>query len=296
MTPTSKPILFFGTEAFSATSLRALIAAGYEIAAVVTKPDSKKGRGQTLSFSAVKLLALEHNIPVLQPANLHESLDEIASFGTEAAVLVSYGKIVPQSIIDLFPRGIINVHPSLLPKYRGPSPIESAILNGDAQTGVSIMQLSAKMDAGPVFSQTTHLLSGAETQAQLYETLAENGAEELLRVLPNILSGELHATPQDETAAEYCALLSKNNALISPHKLTAAAAERHVRAYSVFPKTKLTLGGHTIIVTKAHVSQTKNTPLDVECRDGAFLAIDELIAPNGKRMSADSFLRGYSVS
>src|SRR3990167_4760044 len=143
MMNTSKKILFFGTEDFSAITLRGMIEAGVMPTAVVTKPDTKRGRSQTFTSPAVKLLAKQYNIPVWQPLKLIEIKDDIIALGDVAGVLVSYGKIIPQSILDLFTPGIINLHPSLLPNYRGPSPIESAIMNGDHTTGASIMQLSA---------------------------------------------------------------------------------------------------------------------------------------------------------
>ena len=136
--PTNR-IIFFGTEEFCAISLQALINSGFNVAAVVTKPDSKKGRGQKLVPPTVKLIAQKHNIPVWQPKRLSEITENIRQLQPVSGVLVSFGKIIPSSIIDLFSPGIINVHPSKLPTYRGPSPIESAILNGDGQTGVSLM-------------------------------------------------------------------------------------------------------------------------------------------------------------
>lgn len=295
MINTSAKIVFFGTEDFSLTVLTGLIEAGYTIAAVVTKPDSKKGRGQQLAPPAVKILATQHNIPVLQPEKLADIREDLRALTPAAGVLVSYGKIIPQSTIDLFTPGIINVHPSLLPKYRGPSPIESAIKNGDSKTGVSIMQLSAKMDAGPVYTAKEQPLSGSETRPELYRTLAIVGTNILLETLPEILDGSLQPTPQDEALASYCSLLQKNDARLDLETLTATQAERLVRAHLGFPKSKLSLGNNEIIITKAHVSITKKTPLDIVCRDGAFLSIDELIAPSGRRMNSDAFIRGYKL-
>jgi len=295
MTLTSKTIVFFGTEDFSLTALQGLIDAGYTISAVITKPDSKKGRGQLLTPPPVKKLATQHNIPVWQPVKLADITDDIRSLGKPTGVLVSYGKIVPQSIIDLFDPGIINVHPSLLPKYRGPSPIESAIANGDTVTGVSIMQLSAKMDAGPVYAAKRYTLTGSETRPELYQALGRFGTELLLETLPAIMSGELQPTPQEEEAASYCQLLQKEDSFLDLSKLSAAEAERLVRAHLGFPKSKITLGAHTVIVLKAHVAAHKKTPLDFLCRDGAFLSVDELIAPSGRIMTANAFLRGYAA-
>ncbi|MBC7868957.1 methionyl-tRNA formyltransferase [Candidatus Saccharibacteria bacterium] len=295
MTSISKPIVFFGTEDFSLTTLRSLVAAGYTIVAVVTKPDSKRGRDQKLTPPSVKLFAQAQNIPVWQPTKLSEITSDIQSLGDVAGVLVSYGKIIPQSIINLFSPGIINLHPSLLPLYRGPSPIESAIKNGDTKTGVSIMKLSAAMDAGPVFVQTIYPLVRTETRTDLYRTLAATGTATLLTVLPAILEGSLQPTPQDDTAATYCQLLDKKDSMLHPQKLTAIQAERLVRAHLGFPKTKINVFGHDIVITKAHVSTESKTPLDIVCQDGAFLSVDELIAPSGRRMSAQAFINGYAV-
>ena len=299
MTNTSKTILFFGTDEFSAVSLRALISEGFTVAAVVTKPDSRKGRGRELQPSLVKQIALENNIAVWQPTKMVEIAEPltelIAELGEKpTGVLVSYGKIIPQSIIDMFAPGIMNVHPSLLPKYRGPSPIESAIINGDAETGVSIMLLSAAMDAGPVYKQVTHPLNGSETAPELEHTLAERGAKELTEILPAILNDELHPTPQDDTLATYCQLLQKEDSQINLSVLTAQQAEQRVRAYLAYPKTKMTIAGHLVVVTKAHVSSEQTTVLDVACNDGQFLTVDELIGPSGRAMDAKAFLNGYS--
>lgn len=292
---TSKTIVFFGTESFSLTALQALVDAGFNIAAVVTKPDTYRGRKQVLTAPAVKTYALEHTIPVFQPEKLRDITDNLKKFDQAAGVLVSYGKIIPQSTIDLFSPGIINLHPSLLPKYRGPSPIESAIASGDTETGISIMELSAAMDAGPIYYQETVALGGTETQTSLYEALGELGAKRLIEKLPSIFDGSLLPTPQDDAMASYCQLLTKDTSFVDPTHLTAAAFERHVRAYQEFPRTRIIWHDYTLIITKAHVTEAQNTPLDIECRDGAFLTIDELIAPSGKTMSAAAFLNGYAA-
>lgn len=296
MNSTSTKIIFFGTEDFSLTALSGLIEADYSIAAVITKPDSKKGRGQKLTPSKVKVLATQHNIPVWQPEKLKDIADDIKALTPVVGILVSFGKIIPQSIIDLFTPGIINLHPSLLPKYRGPSPIESAILNGDSQTGISVMQLSAKMDAGPVYVAKSHPLNGAETRPQLYQTLATNGTNLLLETLPNILAGDLQPIEQNEQQASYCQLLQKEDGFFKPEQISASQAERQVRAYLGYPKTKYTIFNQPIIITKAHVSTQPKTPLDIACQDGAFLSIDELIASSGRIMSGEAFLRGYAAA
>jgi len=295
MKRTSKKIVFFGTEDFSLFAFKSLIAHGYNIVAVVTKPDSKRGRGQTLTQPSIKKLALEHNITVWQPSKVSDIDRTIIALGNDVAgVLVSFGKIIPKSTIDLFRPGIINVHPSLLPLYRGPSPIESAIKNGDEQTGVSIMKLTSEMDAGPVYGHIIHKLSGNETRPELYETLAQAGAATLINLLSNILDESLQPTPQDNNKATYCELLNKDDSWLRPDKLTAIKAERIVRAHLNFPKTKINALNHTIIIIKSHVSNEQKTPLDIRCRDDNFLSIDELIAPSGRKMSAKDFLNGYN--
>lgn len=296
MPRTSNTIVFFGTDSFSAVSLTRLINEGFTIAAVVTKPDSRKGRGRALSSSLVKEIAHAHAIPVWQPTKLADIAADIAQLDTPTGVLVSFGKIIPQSIIDLFTPGIINVHPSLLPRYRGPSPIETAILQGDSETGVTIMQLSAAMDAGPIYSQLTVPLRGTETAPELEADLAERGAAQLCALLPSIIDGSLQPTPQDDAQARYCTLLSKENSLLQPEQVSAAHAERQVRAYLTFPKTKVCIAPYTLVVTRAHVTTQPESALDIRCSDGAYLAIDELIGPSGKRMSRSAFLNGYGAT
>lgn len=290
----SKTIIFFGTDTFSAAALRSLIEAEYKIGAVITKPDSKSGRGQKMVTPLVKQIAEEHGIPVWQPTRLIEVADDIKKMGDVIGVLSSYGRIVPQAIIDLFRPGIINIHPSLLPLYRGPSPIETAIINGDHQTGVSIMKLSAEMDAGPVYAQEIYELTGTETAPELYATLSALGGRMLIETLPSIIEGNLLPSPQ-ANAAIYCYLLKKEDAPIKPDEMTAVQAERRVRAYLTFPKTKLSYGDESIIITKAHVAtdEMSEKDLSVVFKDNSILAIDELIAPSGKTMSGQAFKNGY---
>ena len=290
MTSISRPIVFFGTEDFSAISLTQLLEHGFPVRLVITKPDSRRGRGKQLCRPAVKQLALAHDIPVLQPTKLRDIIPSIQALGQPVGVLVSFGKIIPQVVIDCFSPGIINLHPSLLPRYRGPSPIESAIA-----TGISIMQLSAAMDAGPVYAQLTHPLRGDEQQLELYNTLGRLGSEALVQLLPRIVSGSLQPTPQDESAASYCQLLTKASGIINPAQHTAAAAEAMVRAYHHYPRTRLQLGERHYIITQAHTAPAPATTLDPRCSDGAYLVIDQLIAPSGKELSAAAFLRGYRV-
>lgn len=293
---TSKTIVFFGTDTFSVSALRHLIKAGYPIAAVVTKPDSRSGRGQKLVAPAVKTLAEQYGITVWQPTKVSEITEDLKALGPDTlGVLSSFGRIIPQSIIDLFTPGILNIHPSLLPLYRGPSPIETALINGDIQTGVSLMLLTAAMDAGPVYDQLTYPLNGTETQSQLYETLSDLGSELLVKHLPAIITGDLQPTAQLEEAATYSRLIQKADAIVDPAQHTVDYIERHVRAYELFPKTKVDLNGHTIILTKAHLGQAEPGQLTLSNANGDALVIDQLIAPSGRRMSGADFLRGYSA-
>jgi methionyl-tRNA formyltransferase len=295
MQKTLKKIVFFGTEDFSLTVLKGLVEASYNIVAVVTKPDSKRGRRQILTPPSVKVYAESHSIPVWQPLKLTDITDDIKSLGDVAGVLVSYGKIIPSSIINLFNPGIINVHPSLLPLYRGPSPIESAITSGDRQTGVTIMSLEPRMDAGPIYSQITYSLSGHETKPELYQTLAQLGTKELLDNLQSILDETLKPSVQDDAKATYCSILTKDDSLLRPDLLTAAEAERRVRAYLGYPKSKIQIIDKEVVVTKAHITSESKTPLDIECKDGVYLSIDELVAPSGHKMDSRAFLNGYAA-
>jgi len=294
MNKISKTIVFFGTDSFSVVALQELISSNYKISAVITKPDSKSGRGQKIKAPEVKELALKNGITVLQPVNISDINKDLISLGPNIiGIAVSFGKIIPKSTLDLFNLGIINVHPSLLPLYRGPSPIESAIKNGDKQTGVSIMRLTPEMDAGPIYGVVNYNLLGNETRPELYETLAKIGTTKLIELLPNIINGSIQPILQDNTKATYCKLMDKKEAWIKPAQVTAAEAERIVRAHLNFPKTKTNIIGNDIIITKAHVSIQQETSVDILCKDKKYLSIDELVTANGRKMSIKDFLNGH---
>jgi methionyl-tRNA formyltransferase len=228
--------------------------------------------------------------------------DDIRNFKADIGVLVAYGQIVPQEIIDVFPRGIVNIHPSLLPKHRGSIPIEGVILNGEHITGVSLMALSAKMDAGPIYAQEKVVLIGNETKAQLARKFSKIGQDLLLDNLPAILDGTLEPRPQNDTEATYDKQITKQDGIIDWHK-PALQLEREVRAYEGWPRSRTKLGGKDIVITKAHIAEGSGTPGEIWRQNktlGIFtsegvLVVDSLIPSGKKEMTAESFLAGYQI-
>jgi len=289
----SKRLVFFGTDDFSAAVLEEILVSGWAVSAVVTKPDSPAGRGQKIVPPAVKQIALEHKIKVLQPDKSSDIAAGLKDIDTEWGVLAAYGKIIPPAVLDMFSGGIVNIHPSLLPKYRGPAPIESAILNGDDKTGVSLMKLTAGMDEGPVYAEKGLPLSGIETRPELYERLADMGSELLSKNLEAIIGGALQPVEQDSTAATYTKLIKKADGELDFGQ-PAEVLQRQVRAYAGWPRSRAEVFGQKIIVTKAHVANNSiDGTLVIKCQPG-YLEIEELIAPSGKKMAAAEFVRGYS--
>lgn len=290
---TLKPLVFFGTEDFSSPSLLALLDEGWPIKAVVTKPDTRRGRGQNLKSPAIMKITQQNKITVLQPEKLLYIKDVLMDLKVDYGVLVSYGKIIPHQILDIFSGGIINVHPSLLPKYRGPSPIEAAILNGDEKTGVSLIRLSAGMDEGPIYVQEEVNLNDSEDRIALSENLANVGSKMLIAHLPAIIDGSVGAKPQNDKLASYTSLLKKEDGLIDwadPPQLN----ERKVRAYRGYPKARAEVFGHNVIILRSKVTNNQNTDSLVVPSGEGFLEILELIAPSGKTMSGEAFSRGYT--
>lgn len=302
----SNKILFFGNERLATgvqtrvPMLQSLLSSGYEVPAVIVaqSPNVKSRQQRQLEVAAI---AEQHDIPLLTPSNLTDAVDQIASLGAEAAVLLSYGKIIPTAILDLFPRGIINIHPSLLPLHRGSTPIESALLGGDAETGVSLMRLSNKMDSGPIYAQHTVALLGAESKQSLADKLSAIGVDMLLKNLPKVLNGSLQPVAQDDNLATYDQLITKADAQIDWAK-PAAVVEREIRAYAGWPRSRTTIGSTSVIITGAHVSQGTGEPgnlriedkqLGIYCGENV-LVIDSLIPTGKKRMSAAAFLAGYT--
>ena len=299
MTQTSKTLVFFGNERLStgfepngAPTLQALIDNGYDIRAVISH--FTPGTSRTARKLEIEEVAIRHNVPILLPSRLKDIQDELVGFNAIAGVLVAYGKIIPQDIIDIFPRGIINIHPSLLPLRRGSTPIEQTILDGATQAGVSIMDLAKEMDAGPVFAQTPLELIGTETKQDLTASLLALGSQLLIDCLPSILDGSLTGTPQDKSKATYTSLLSKQAGIMDLKK-TAIQLEREVRAFQSWPKSRTTVFGHSITVTRAAIANnTSPQSLTLPCAGNTFLEITQLIAPSGKTMSGEAFLRGYA--
>lgn len=292
----SKPkLLFFGNERLAtgvsttAPVLRSLVNAGYDIEAVIAShTDGVSRQKRDLEIGPV---AHAYHIPVILLGKI-DLAEKIRKHRTDAAVLVAFGKIIPQSIIDMFPKGIINVHPSLLPALRGSTPIETAILEGLPQTGVSLMKLSAEMDAGPVYAHKSFALEGSETKTGLAEKLNQLGAELLVEHLDVILDGSLKPRPQEEGQATYTRLLTKNDGLID-FSQPADVIERQVRAFQGWPKSRAKISGHETVITKARLARDEaDGNLVIECRPG-YLEVLELTAPSGRTMSGAEFIRGY---
>lgn len=253
-------IIFFGNERIAtgvtttAPTLSALLSAGYTIACLVIAQGETSASRQQRKLEVLEI-AERHCIPVMTPQKLSEITEQLASYQADAGVLVAFGKLVPQSIIDLFPAGIINIHPSLLPLHRGSMPLESALLQGDTATGVSLMGLVSKMDAGPVYAQQTIALVGNETKQALADTLLELGGSMLLQCLPEIIAGSLVPSEQDDAAATYDARIEKTAGVIGQcdWNQPVAAIERKIRAYAGWPRVRTRIGTTDVIITAAHV-------------------------------------------
>lgn len=301
-------VVFMGTPEFGAASLEKLITEGYNVVGVFTQPDKPKGRGMSISISPVKALALAHDLRVYQPTSMRdgEAYDILSALRPDVIVVVSYGRILPETILDLPPLGCVNVHASLLPKYRGSSPIQSAILSGDPETGVTTMYLAPEMDTGDIiFSEKTEI-GEFETSGELFERLMTMGAELLHRTLTAIEQGTAPRIPQDHTKATYTKPLEKKDCPID-WTLTPRQIVKHICALQPWPVATMELAGTTVRVFSAAYTdrQTVKAPgcvvaadklgIAVACGSGQTLRITELQAPGKKRMFAAAYLAGHPI-
>lgn len=304
----SKTILFFGNErlATGVTTrtpiLKALVSSGYSVAAIVTTPQVEKSSRKPRILE-VDQFAREHNIPLIEFGKISSTLRQLKQLDAPAAVLASFGRIVPQALIDIFPRGIINVHPSLLPLHRGPIPIEAVILSGEEQTGVSLMQLTAEMDAGPLFDQQAFSLNGNENKQELSDRLGALGAQKLVELLPQILDGTLKPSTQTGSVTYDKRLAGAQGEL--DYNLPAMTLERKIRAFLGWPRSKTSIGSTRVTITSAHVLNDltaargkfieKAGELVVGTAEGS-LVIDRLIPDGSKEMSGPDFMRGHPLN
>ena len=245
-------IVFMGTPQFAVTILESLLRNSCQVVAAYTQPDKRAGRGRTVAFPAVKKLALERQIPVIQPETLESSevVEQLANLQPELIIVAAFGFILPQKVLSLPEFGCLNVHPSLLPRHRGPSPIANAILCGDELTGVTIMLMGTGLDTGPILAQKKVGISFMDTTGSLGTRLADMGAELLLETLPKWLGGELKPCPQDETQATYSKLITTDDAEIDWH-LSAVELWKRVRAYNPWPSCHTWYQGKRLMVHKA---------------------------------------------
>ncbi|QWL59454.1 methionyl-tRNA formyltransferase [Aeromonas jandaei] len=247
-------LIFAGTPDFAARHLAALLSSDHEVVAVYTQPDKPAGRGQKLTASPVKELALAHNLPVYQPASLRkeEAQAELAALGADLMVVVAYGLILPKAVLDTPRLGCINVHGSLLPRWRGAAPIQRSIWAGDAETGVTIMQMDVGLDTGAMIRKVTCPIAADETSASLYDKLAELGPQALVDTIDAMAAGDTTAEVQDDALANYAEKLSKEEARID-WSMEAVAIERCIRAFNPWPISWFEVADQTVKVWQAAV-------------------------------------------
>ncbi len=300
-------IIFAGTPEFAVPSLQKLLDLGHDVCAVYTQPDRPSGRGQHLQPPPVKVLALAHNIPVLQPLTLktEDEFQTFQAFNADLMVVVAYGMILPQTILDVPRLGCINGHGSLLPRWRGAAPIQRAVIEGDSETGVTIMQIVKKLDAGNMLHKEIYAIKPTDTSAMVHDELSQLSAIGLEKVLTQIENGTLHAEPQDENLVTYATKLTKEEAVIDWTQ-SAKTLVRKIHGLNPWPVA------HTLyndLVMKIWNAEFLNEPtnlsigqarcnsktLDVATGEG-FVRIHELQLPNGKRMSATAFLAAHDLN
>ena len=301
-------IVFMGTPDFAEESLRALLEAGEDVTAVFTQPDKPRGRGMRESFSPVKALAAERGIPVYQPVTFKDgaATELLRTLAPELLVVVAYGRILPQAFLDVAKYGSINVHGSLLPKYRGAAPIQWAVLNGDKTTGVSVQYMAAAMDAGDVIAARETEIGEFETAGELFDRLKTLGAELLAETVRKIASGSVIRVPQNEADATYTKMLDKNMSPIDWNK-SPREIVKHICGLNPWPVATTELDGVSFRVFGAEYTDTRTAlapgkiisagkaGIEVACGGGRSLRITEVQAAGKKRMSAAAFLLGHPM-
>ena len=301
-------IVFMGTPDFAEASLKKLIDEKFEVVGVFTQPDKPKGRGMELSFSPVKELALANGLPVFQPTKMRDGsvLEQLKSLEPDILVVVAYGRILPDEILALPKYGAINVHGSLLPKYRGAAPIQWAVLNGDKFTGVSTMYLASEMDTGDVIYTEETEIGEFETSGELFDRLMVMGADLLVKTLKDIEQGTAPRTPQDSSKASYVSQLDKSFCPIDWSK-SPRAVVKWIYGLQPWPVATMEMEGKTYRVFAAEYTdgKTEKAPgqivsagergIEVACGNGETLMITQLQAPGKKRMMAADFLRGHPI-
>ena len=301
-------IVFMGTPDFASASLKKLIDEKFDVVGVFTQPDKPKGRGMELCASPVKELALENGLPVFQPVKMRDgtALAQIKALEPDILVVVAYGRILPDDILAVPKYGAINVHGSLLPKYRGAAPIQWAVLNGDKITGVTTMYLASEMDTGDIIYTAETEIGEYETSGELFDRLKDMGAELLVKTLRDIDAGTAPRAPQDHSKASYVTMLDKSICPIDWNK-TPREVLKHIYGLQPWPVATMELEGKTVRVFAAKYTdgKTEKTPgavvstdkggLEIACADGETLLITELQAPGKKRMGAEDYLRGHQI-
>ena len=300
-------ILFMGTPEFAVASLKRLVEDGHQVCGVFTQPDKPKNRGHKMAFSPVKEYALTVGIPVYQPLKMRdgEALGIVRELAPELIVVAAYGKILPEDILNTPPYGSINVHSSLLPKYRGAAPINWAILNGERVTGVSIMYMAKELDAGDVILCRETPIDPDEDAQALTARLALLGADALAEAVEQLKNGTAQRTAQDHSAFTYAPMLDRS---LSPMDFTRSAQQLHdqVRGLIPWPCASMTLDGRTVKVYRTaiggetalaagRIAEAGKQGLAIACGDGRLLRVLELQAEGGRRMAAADYLRGHPV-
>lgn len=300
-------IIFMGTPDFSVGTLEALVEAGYEVVLAVTQPDKPKGRGGKMQFTPVKETAMKYDIPVFQPKKVREPecIEELRKYHADVMVVVAFGQILPKEILEMTPYGCINVHASLLPKYRGAAPIQWAVINGEEVSGVTTMQMDEGLDTGDMIMKTEIVLDKQETGGSLFDKLSDAGAKLCVKTLKALEDKTAVWEPQGETTTAYARMLDKNMGNIN-WKDSAIQIERLIRGLNPWPSAYTDWDGKVMKIWEAEVAEVNSgaepgTIVKVE-KDGFSVQTGEgqikvkaLQIPGKKRMEADAFLRGYKI-